>query len=154
VTVESIIKWADIKIYKQDDNDIFFDLSIARTKNNIIEILSKRVIWDFRDEEIRRIILSYYNEYLKCNFDKWPEIQNELIAYFHLIEYHDSNESTEDFLYYLDDDLQLRKDGFRGSLQMPTFIIENLSQYNYYDELTLLLTREEITGYEIKNNYT
>lgn len=66
------------------------------------------------------------------------------------MEYENGNERAEDFLYYLIDDYQLRNEGFGGSLKIPDFLTENLSEFDYYQELKELLNKNEISGFEIK----
>ena len=149
MTVETIIEWADRKIGEQADQDIFLDLSTARTVNGIVELFSNRVNWDFRNKEIRNLLLSYYKIYLNGNLDQWLDIEGELVGYFRLIGYDTSNESVEDFLYFLEDDWQLRRDGYGGILQMPAFLVDKLSEYKDYNKLVDLLKRQELVGYEI-----
>jgi hypothetical protein len=97
------------------------------------------VTWDYNNGEIRNLLLSYYKEYLKANGTKWFEVEKELLEYFHLLEYENSNDRIEDFLYSLDDDWHLRKDGFAGLLPMPTYLSENLAEFKDYDKLNYLL---------------
>lgn len=85
MTRESIVEWADRKINEITDNDLFFDLSTAGTVNNIIDLLSSRIVWDFNNQEIRILILSYYKEYLKANSAKWLDVEKELLGYFQLV---------------------------------------------------------------------
>ena len=63
----TIIEWADRKINEQTKDNLFFELSTAKSKNEVIELLSGKVIWNFNDNQIRIFILSYYKEYLKSN---------------------------------------------------------------------------------------
>jgi len=149
MTVETIIQWADRKINEQTDNDLFFDLSIAGTANKIVELLSNKVSWNYNNKEIRTLLLSYYRTYLKENSERWLDIEKELLEYFHLLEYDNSNESSQDFLYYLDDDWHLRKEGFGGLLSMPAYLTENLAEFNAYDNLKELLKRQGLSGYEV-----
>ena len=149
MTVETVIEWADHKIREQTDQEIFLDLSTARTVNGIVELFTNRVTWDFNNKEVRNLLLSYYKIYLSENLDRWYEIERELVAYFRLIGYDTSNESVEDFLYFLEDDWQLRRDGYGGILQMPAFLVDKLSEYKDYDKLVDLLKRQELVGYEI-----
>ncbi len=148
MTIEAIIKWADNKIIAQTNDNIFFNLSTAGTANRIIEILAERVIWNFNNTEIRSLLLSYYKIHVNENLDLWLEIEKELLEYFHLLEYDNSNESSQDFLYYLGDDWHLRKDGFGGILSMPNYLIENLAEFKEYDNLKELLKRQGLSGYE------
>ena len=149
MTIQAIIEWADRKIGEQTDQEIFLDLSTARTVNGIVEVFSNRVTWDFNNKEVRNLLLSYYKIYLNGNIDRWLDIEGELVAYFRLIGYDTSNESVEDFLYFLEDDWQLRRDGYGGILQMPAFLVDKLSEYKDYDKLVDLLKRQELVGYEI-----
>jgi len=149
MTVESIVEWADRKIREQTDKEIFLDLSTARTVNGIVELFSNRVTWDFKNKEIRNLLLSYYKIYLNVNLDQWIDIERELMEYFRLLDYNTSNESVEDFLYFLEDDWHLRRDGYAGILQMPAFLEDKLSEYKDYDKLVDLLKRQELVGYEI-----
>ena len=149
VTQEAIVNWADNKVNEKDSDNIFFDLSTANNSNKIIELLSDKVDWNFKDPEIRQLILSYYKDFLKANPSKWLDIETELVNFFELIEYESSNDKTDDFLYYLGDDLGLRKDGYGGLLAMPDYLTENLSQYRSYNNLKDLLTKSGLVGYKI-----
>ncbi len=149
MTVETVIDWADRQINEQTDNDIFLDLSTAGTANKIVEFLSDRVTWDFNNKEIRSLLLSYYNIHLNENLDLWLIIEKEHLEYFQLLEYDNSNESTQDFLFYLDDDWHLRKDGFGGLLSMPTYLTKNLAEFKDYDNLKELLRGQGLSGYEV-----
>ena len=149
MTVETVIEWADCKINEQTNNDIFFYLSTAGTSNKIVDLLSERVVWNYNNTEVRRLILSYYKKYLNNNLALWLDIEKELLEYFHLLEYENSNESSQDFLFYLEDDWYLRKDGYGGILSMPTFLKENLSDFNDYDNLITLLECQGLNGYEV-----
>jgi len=146
---ETISEWADRKIKEETNESLFFGLSPARTTNIIIELLNERVSWNYNDKEIRAFILSYYKEYLTRNQNNWFEIEKELLYYFQLLEYDDSNEILEDFLYYLADDWNLRKDGFSGLLTMPEYLTDNLREYNDYNKLRELLKRQGLSGYEV-----
>ncbi len=148
IPFSEISKWADRQIEKGKDDKLYFDLSFAKSTNEVIELLTKEVEWNFKSDEIRELILGYYNEYLKSDNSKWKEIQKELIDFYNYIEFADSNERVEDFIYYLIDDYNLRDDGFGGSLKMPDFLADKLSEYNYL-ELQELLNRNEINGFEI-----
>lgn len=147
--VEAIIEWTDRKINDQTDNDLYFDLSTARTVNRIVELFSNQVAWNYNSEEIRNLLLSYYKVYLRKKLDRWLDIEKELLEYFRLLEYGTSNESVKDFLYYLDDDWHLRKNGYGGVLQMPTFLTENLDEYQDYDKLKDFLNEQGLKGYEV-----
>ncbi|MEO6130849.1 MAG: hypothetical protein ABIQ02_03300 [Saprospiraceae bacterium] len=149
MTVENIIDWSDSKINEQTDNDLFFDLSTAGTTSKIVDLLSVQVTWEYNNKEIRRLLLSYYNEYLKDNSDKWIDIEKELLEYFHLLDYNNSNERVKDFLYFLEDDWHLRKDGYGGLLQMPKYLRDNLAKFQDYDKLKEFLKGQGLIGYEI-----
>jgi hypothetical protein len=149
MTVESIIAWADCKINDQLDNDVYLELSTARTTNRIVELFSNHVAWNFNSKEVRNLLLSYYKVYLSENLDSWLDIEMELLEYLRLLEYGTSNESVNDFLYFLDDDWCLRKGGYGGVLQMPAFLVENLNQYDDYEKLKELLKRQGLIGYEV-----
>ena len=97
MTTKSITEWADRKINEETDNDIFFALSTARTKNEVIELLSGNIVWDYNDGEIKSLILSYYNEYLKINLSSWLSIEKELLEYFNMLEYKNGIHSIDDF---------------------------------------------------------
>lgn len=150
INLQTIIEWAERKIDNGTDENLFFELSIVNSTNRTIELLSEKVIWNFNKKEIRILILSYYNEFLKNNPNKWLEIEIELSEYFQLFNYDDSNNQLDDFLYYLSDDLSLRKSNFNEQLIMPKYLIENLSEYNEYNELRVLLDDQSLRGYEIK----
>ena len=149
MTIETVIEWADSKINEQTDNDKFFGLSTAGTANKIVAIISDRVTWDYNNREIRSLLLSYYNIYLNEHLDLWLNIEKELLEYLHLLEYDNSNDSTQDFLYYLEDDWHLRKDGFGGLLSMPMYLIENLAEFKDYDNLKELLKGQGLSGYDV-----
>ena len=149
MTVETIIEWADRKIGEQTDQDIFLDLSTTRTVNSIVELFSNRVVWNYNNNEVRNLLLSYYKIYLKGNLDRWVDIEGELVEYFRLLEYDTSNESVEDFLYFLVDDWRLRKDGYGGLLQMPNYLVENLAEFKDYNKLKELLLGQGLKGYEV-----
>jgi hypothetical protein len=149
MTVETVIEWSDRKINERTNNDLFFDLSTAGTSNKIVDLLSDRVTWDYKNMVIRSLLLSYYQEYLKVNPDRWLDVEKELMEYFHLLEYDNSNESTKDFLYYLDDDWHLRKDGFGGLLSMPSYLTENLAEFKEYVNLKGLINGQGLSGYEV-----
>ncbi|MFK5983591.1 MAG: hypothetical protein QM499_11800 [Flavobacteriaceae bacterium] len=144
-----ISKWADKKIEKGKEESIYFDLSFAKSNNEVIELLTKKIEWNFKSSEIRNLLLGYYNEYLKADNSKWKEIEKELIDLFNYFEYENGNERADDFLYYLIDDYNLRNEGFRGSLKMPDYLTENLSEFDNYQELQELLKKNEIIGFEI-----
>jgi len=147
ISRETIIDWADKKI--RDGNDeSFYDLSLANDSNKIIEYFSSKVSWDFNNIEIRTLILSYYKEYLKNNKQKWFEVEKELVNYFDLLDY-EPGEQYQDFLYYLSDDIGLRRDGYGGLLNMPDDLINDLSDYSDYNKLNELLTNNGIKGYQI-----
>ena len=148
IPFSEISKWAVKQIEKGKDDKLYFDLSFAKSTNEVIEFLTKEIEWNFKSSEIRSLLLGYYNEYLKSDNSKWKEIEKELIDLFNYFEYEDGNERAEDFIYFLIDDYQLRNDGFGGSLKMPDFLTEKLSEYNYR-ELQELLNRNEINGFEI-----
>ena len=145
-----INKWADYQIEKGKDDNLYFDLSFAKSTNEVIELLNKDIEWNFKSSEIRNLILGYYNAYLKCDKSKWKVIEKELIDFYNYIEYVDSNERVEDFIYYLIDNYHLRNDGLGGSLKMPNFLTKKLSEFNNYKELQELLNRNKIKGFEIK----
>ena len=149
MTTKTISEWADRKINEETNDSLFFDLSTAGTTNKIVELLYERVSWNYNDKEIRTFILSYYKEYLNRNQNNWLEIEKELLDYFQLLEHDDSNNILEDFLYYLADDWNLRKDGFNGLLTMPEYLTDNLREYNDYNNLRELLKREGLSGYEV-----
>src|SRR5690606_31787373 len=148
-----ISKWADYQIEKGKDDKLYLDLSFAKSTNEVIELLTKDIEWNFKSSEIRNLILGYYNEYLKSDNSKWKIIEKELIDYFNYLEYEDGNERAEDFIYYLIDDYHLRDDGFGGSLKMPNFLTEKLSEFDNYRELQELLNRNKIHGFEIKKRH-
>jgi hypothetical protein len=149
IPLSEISKWADNQIEKGKDDSLYFDLSFAKSSNEVIEFLTKEIEWDFESSEIRSLILGYYYEYLKSDNSKWTVIEKELIDFFNYLEYENGNERAEDFLYYLNDDYHLRNDGFVGSLKMPDFLTENLSKFDNYQELQGLLKRNKIIGFEI-----
>ncbi|MBA2611901.1 MAG: hypothetical protein H0U95_08025 [Bacteroidetes bacterium] len=146
ISHETIIEWTDKKINDERFSDIF----LTNNSNQIIESFSNKVVWDFNNVEIRNLILSYYNEYLKNNEDKWFKIEEELSNYFELLEYNNSNEAGNDFLYILADDISLRKDGYGNFVaNMPDYLIENLSGHSNYNKLNELLTKNGLVGYNI-----
>ncbi len=149
MTTDTITEWADQKINEGTDNDFFFDLSLAGTTNSIIDLLSTKVAWDYNNGEIRNLLLSYYREYLKANSAKWFDIEKELLEYFYLLEFNDSNERSQDFLYSLDVDWHLRENGFLGSLPMPTYVTESLDEFKDYDKLNDLLKGQGLVGYNV-----
>jgi hypothetical protein len=67
MTPKTISDWATRKITEQTSDNLFFDLVMAETKNKIIELLNERVVWNYRDLEVRNLILSYYKKYLINN---------------------------------------------------------------------------------------
>jgi hypothetical protein len=149
ISFSEISKWADKQIEKGKDDKLYFDLSFAKSTNEVIEFLTKEIKWNFKSSEIRNLILGYYNEYLKSDNSKWNIIEKELIDFFNYLEFENGNERAEDFLYYLNDDYHLRIEGFGGSLKMPDFLTEKLSEFDNYLELQELLNRNEIIGFEI-----
>ena len=150
IPLTEISKWADYQIGIGKDDSLYFNLSFAKSTNEIIEFLTKEIEWNFKSSEIRNLLLGYYNEYLKSDNSKWKEIEKELIDLFNYFEYENGNERAEDFIYYLIDDYDLRNDGFGGSLRMPEFLTEKLSEFDNYQELQELLNRNKINGFEIK----
>ncbi|WP_394974862.1 hypothetical protein [uncultured Croceitalea sp.] len=150
IPLTEISKWADYQIENGKSESLYFDLSFAKSTNQVIEFLTKEIEWNFKSSEIRKLILGYYNEYLKSNSSNWKIIEKELIDYFNYLEYKDGNERAEDFIYYLIDDYHLRNNGFGGSLKMPDFLTEKLSEFDNYQELQELLNRNKINGFEIK----
>lgn len=154
MTPKTISEWASGKITKQTSDNLFFDLVTAETKNKIIELLTERVVWNYNDLEVRNLILSYYKKYLINNPSVWLDIEKELLDYFQYLDFDNGNDRTQDFLYYLADDWQLRKDKYDGLLNMPEYLSENLAEYDDYDKLKKLLTDEGLTGYDVANNYT
>ena len=154
MTTKAITDWADRKINEQPPDNIFFDLVTAQTKNKIIEVLSEKVIWNYKDRELRTLILSYYKSYLINNPTLWMAIEKELIEYFQYLDFENGNDRSEDFLYYLADDWHLRKEGFSGLLTMPEYLTDNLREYNDYNKLKELLKGQGLVGYEVWNNYT
>ncbi|MEC3907844.1 hypothetical protein VOI54_12515 [Tamlana sp. 2201CG12-4] len=153
IPLTEISKWADYQIENGKNDNLYFDLSFAKSTNEVIEFLTKDIEWNFKSAEIRELILGYYNEYLKSDNSNWKKIQKELIDFYNYIEYEDSNERVEDFIYYLIDDYHLRNDGFGGSLKMPDFLTEKLSEFDTYQELQKLLKRNKINGFEIKKRH-
>ena len=153
ITLSEISKWADKQIENGKNDKLYFDLSFAKSTNEVIEFLTKEIKWNFKSYEIRSLILGYYNEYLKSDNSKWNLIEKELIDFFNYLEYENGNERADDFLYYLIDDYYLRIDGFGGSLKMPNFLIEKLSEFDRYLELQELLNRNNIIGFEIKKRH-
>ena len=154
MTPEVVNAWADKKILEQPADPIFFDLSTAWTTNKIVEILFQRVNWNFADDEIRDLILSYYNEYLNANPKLWYDIEKEVVDYFDLFRTNFSSEYAEDFLYFLQADWALRRDGFTGLYNMPEHLEDNLSKFKNYNKLKLLLDSQGMTGYEIQTDCT
>lgn len=154
MTPKTISDWANRKIAERTFDNLFFDLVTADTKNKIIELLSERVAWNYNDLEVRNLILSYYKKYLTNNPSAWLDIEKELADYFQYLDFENGNDRTQDFLYYLADDWQLRKDQYSGSLNMPEYLSESLVEYDDYDKLKKLLTDEGMTGYDVENNYT
>ena len=150
IPLTEISKWADYQIENGKNESLYFDLSFAKSTNQVIEYLTKEIEWNFKSSEIRKLILGYYNEYLKSDSSNWKIIEKELIDYFYYLEYEDGNECAEDFIYYLIDDYHLRNEGFGGSLKMPEFLTEKLSEFDNYRELQELLNRNKINGFEIK----
>jgi len=149
ITPQTVIDWADRKIGEQSYDPIFVDLSSANSINKIIEILSTKVDWDFKDQEIRNLILGYYREYLNQNLGNWSKIQDELLSYYSLFEFASIVNKTDDFLYFLEDDWSLRKGGFGGMVEMPSYLEQNLVEYDNYNQLKKLLLSEGIAGYEL-----
>ena len=145
-----ISKWADFQIEKGKNENLYFDLSFAKSTNEVIEFLTKEIEWNFKSSEIRELVLAYYNEYLKSDSSNWKKIQKELMDFYNYFEFEDSNERVEDFIYFLLDDYHLRNEGFEGSLKMPEFLTENLSEFENYEDLQKLLNRNKINGFEIK----
>lgn len=150
IPLTEISKWADYQIEKGKNESLYFDLSFAKSTNEVIEFLTKEIEWNFKSSEIRELILGYYNEYLKSDNSKWKKIQKELIDFYNYIEFEDSNERVEDFIYFLIVDYDLRDGGFGGSLKMPDYLTENLSEFDNYQELQKLLKKNNINGFEIK----
>jgi hypothetical protein len=149
MTPQAINNWADRKIAQPPYDFIFLDLSSTSSINKIIEILSTKVVWDFENNEIRNLILSYYREYLNQNLGNWPKIQDELLAYYSLFEFAGNGNKTDDFLFFLEDDWSLRKGGFGGMVEMPSYLKQNLIEYDNYRQLRQLLASEGIAGYEV-----
>jgi len=149
MTPEVVNAWADKKILEHTDDPIFFDLSTAWTTNKIVEILFQRTNWDFAHDEIRDLILSYYNKYLNAKPKSWFDIEKELIDYFDLFRTNVSSEYADDFLYFLQDDWALRRDGFTGLYNMPEHLEDSLSKFKNYNKLITLLDSQGMTGYEI-----
>ena len=154
MTPKTISDWANRKITEQTSDNLFFDLVTAETKNKIIELLTERVVWNYSDLEVKNLILSYYKKYLINNPSVWLDIEKELLDYFQYLDFENGNDRTQDFLYYLADDWQLRKDKYDGLLNMPEYLAENLAEYDDYDKVKKLLTDEGLTGYDVANNYT
>lgn len=149
MTTNAITDWAARKINEPAPDNIFFDLVTARTKNKIIEVLSEKVTWNYNDQELRTLILSYYKNYLINNPTLWMDIEKELTGYFQYSDFENGNDRSADFLYYLADDWHLRKDGFSGLLTMPEYLTDNLGEYNDYNKLKELLKGEGLAGYEV-----
>jgi hypothetical protein len=147
MTVQSITDWADKKIDQEPDNSIFFDLVRAHTTNNIIDCFSKTVTWDFNKADIKTLILSYYKEYLDKNRRKWFDIEEELIGFFNYFEYENSSAKSNDFLYYLEEDLALRNAGYSGLVTMPDYLESNLKHFNDYNKLIDLLVGQGLIAY-------
>ncbi len=70
--------------------------------------------------------------------------------FYNYFEFEDANEMIENFIYFLFDDYHLRNEGLEPTLNMPNFLIKNLSNFNKYQELLKLLDRNRINGFEIK----
>lgn len=149
MTTNVITGWAYKKINEQTYDAVFSDLATAETKNKIIEVLSGKVVWNYNDREIRNLILSYYKKYLISNPTLWMDIEKELTEYFQYSDFENGNDRLQDFLYYLTDDWNLRKDGFSGLLTMPEYLADNLSEYNGYHKLKELLKEQGLAGYEV-----
>lgn len=149
ISRETIIEWADKKIRSENDES-FYDLSLASDSNKIIELFSNKVSWDFNNIEVRSLILSYYKEYLKNNSELWFKIEEELFNYSDLLEYTEIDGRYDDFLYFLADDLALRKEGYGNFImEMPEDLINDLSAYSDYNKLKDLFERNGIKGYQI-----
>ena len=149
LTPDVVNAWADKKILEQSTEPIFLELSTAWTTNKIVEILFQRVNWDFDDDQIRDLILSYYNKYLDANPELWFDIEKEVVDYFDLFEPYFNSKRAEDFLYSLQDDWALRRDGFNGLYNMPEHLKEKLSEFQNYPKLRALLDSQGMTGFEI-----
>ncbi len=150
IQFEEISKWADFQIERGKNDNLYLDLSFAKSTNEVIELLNKEIKWNFRSPEINDLILAYYNESLKCDKSNWRKIQKELMDFYNYFEFEDANEMIENFIYFLFDDYHLRNEGLEPTLNMPDFLIKNLSNFNKYQELLKLLDRNRINGFEIK----
>lgn len=150
IELGEIIKWADFQIEKGKNDNLYLGLSFAKSTNEVIELLNKEIKWNFKSPEINGLILSYYNESLKCNRSNWGKIQKELMDFYKYFEFEDGNEVVEHFIYFLFDDYHLRNEGFEATLKMPDFLTENLSKFDKYQELLELLNRNNINGFEIE----
>lgn len=147
ISPNQVIEWADRNIEKGATEDLLFDLALLNSKNEIIDRLSDSIKWSFKCLKIRELILSFYNEHLDNNPKDWKEVEKELIIFFDLQEYDNSNEKSEDFLFVLTDDYQLREEGFTGSLRMPDYLKENLKGYDRINELKRLLKLNKVEGF-------
>lgn len=147
ISPNQVIEWADRNIEKGATEDLLFDLALLNSKNEIIDRLSDSIKWSFKCLKIRELILSFYNEHLNNNPKDWKEVEKELIIFFDLQEYDNSNEKSEDFLFVLTDDYQLREEGFTGSSRMPDCLKENLKGYDRINELKRLLKLNKVEGF-------
>lgn len=127
---------------------VFVDLAVAHNSNDVIEILSQSVVWNYNDPSIRSLLMSYYKVLLNNNPGKWIEIEKELVAFFNLLEYENSYLGSQDFLYSLVDDMDLRNDGFGGCLPMPDHLSLILAPFNEYVQLCETLKENGLSGYK------
>ena len=149
IDINSVCTFFENTYLENLSSDFYLELASTSNPNRILEILNNKIYFDFNQNKVRNLILSFYNSYFKNFPEKAVDIQKKLIQYQNLIIYENSNQKCDDFLYGLVVDYNLKKDGFSGSINISKYLQENLNEYHEYDYLQEILSAMKLVGYKL-----
>lgn len=146
---KSVINWIEKNFNENNNSELFLDLISKNESKQILESINTKIKLNFNNVEVRNLILSFYNESLKQFPTSIYQIERDLVDFFNLIVYEDSNQKYDDFLSEINEDYLLREDGFSGSENLEKYLPEKLKVYKDYPKLKNILNENSLIGYEI-----
>ena len=146
---DSIINWIEKKFNENCNTDIFIDLVTTNDSKKILEKIANKIELNFNDEEIRNLILSFYNEFIKQYPENIDYIEKDLVDFFNLINYENSNQKYDDFLFEINENYSLKKDGFTGNINLKKYLTKKLEPFKEYSKLLQILRENSLVGYQI-----
>ncbi len=127
ITKDQIETWAFSKIENGDYDDFFFNLSTSKNNNEVLNVLGEIP----SDTDSTLFFVEYFFSFFKNAFKNeiWKIVEEKIVSFYNIVDLSAINVTIKLSLIRIKDDYELRRDGFGGSMDMPSDLIDFLNQF-------------------------